>query len=113
MMAPIYHNTNIEHDKSDLMTQERTSLLKKRIEDLKRANTNLYIGQPQATQSDDECYFEIEEACKKFINDSSEKNEQELAKTLEKHNLQLYCYAADRTSEDVKNIARMAFNGYV
>lgn len=112
-MSPIFHNTNIEHDKSELTTAQHASLLKKRIEEMKRTNTSLYIGQPKATQSDDECYDEIAEACKKFINDPSEQKEQELAKTLEKHNLQLYCYSADKTSEDKKNVARMAFNGYV
>jgi hypothetical protein len=112
-MTPIFRNTDIVHDKSELTTQQQASLLKKRIEDMKKGNTNLYIGQPAATQSDDECYMEIAASCKKFINDPSEKNETELAQTLEKHNLQLYCYPADRTSDDKKNIARMAFNGYV
>ena len=111
-MAQI-HDTNIEHDKSELTTQQQTALLKRRIEEMKHSNSNVYIGQPLATQSDDECYEEIANACKVFINEPSEKNEQELARTLEKHNLQLYCYPADITSNDKKEVARMAFNGYV
>ena len=109
----IFHNTDIEHDKADLTTQEQAALLKRRIEEMKRNKTNVFIGQPMATQSDDECYAEISASCQKFINEPSAANEQELAKTLEKHNLQLYCYTADITSEDKKNVARMAFNGYV
>ena len=80
---------------------------------MKNNSTNLYVGQPVAKQSDDECYTEIANACQKFINEPSEKNEQALAQTLEKHNLQLYCYPADQTSADKKAVARMAFNGYV
>lgn len=112
-MTPIFHNTNIEHDKIELTTEQHASLLKKRIEEMKRSKTNLFVGQPQAVQTDDECYNEISVACGKFINEPDEKNEQELAKTLEKHNLQLYCYSADATTKDKKDVARMAFNGYV
>lgn len=112
-MRPIYHNTNIEHDQGELTTQQYAALLKKRIEDLKQSKTNLYIGQPQATQSDEECYNEIASACTKFIGEPSEENERALAETLEKHNLRLYCYAADKTSDEKKDVARMAFNGYV
>ena len=112
-MPQILHNTNIEHDKIELTTQQHTALLKKRIEEMKNNSTNLYVGQPVAKQSDDECYTEIASACQKFINEPSEKNEQALAQTLEKHNLQLYCYPADPTSADKKAVARMAFNGYV
>ena len=112
-MPQILHNTNIEHDKIELTTQQHTALLKKRIEEMKNNSTNIYIGQPEAKQSDDECYNEIAEACQKFINEPSDKNEQALAQTLEKHNLQLYCYPADPTSADKKAVARMAFNGYV
>lgn len=112
-MTPIFHETDIAHDKIELTTQQHAALLKSRIADMKRENTNLYIGQPIATQSDDECYNEIATAGSNFINDPSEKNEQQLAQVLEKHNLQLYCYSAAKTSDDKKNVARMAFNGYV
>ncbi len=113
MAGAIFHNTDIEHDKTEITTQEQAALLKRRIEEMKRNKTNLFVGQPMAKQSDDECYAEIAASCQKFINEPSAANEQELAKTLEKHNLQLYCYTADITSEDKKNVARMAFNGYV
>ena len=112
-MKPIFHNTEIFHEKSDLTTEQQALSLKERINEMKRSKTNLYIGQTQAVKTDDECYNEIAESCKKFINEPSEENEQQLAKTLESHNLHLYCYAADRTSRDKKDVARMAFNGYV
>lgn len=109
----VFHSTDILHTNSDLSTTERLALLRARISEMKSAQTNLYIGQTEATQSDDECYQEIAKACSEFIDDPSEKNEQKLALTLEKHNLQLYCYSADMTSRDKKDVARMAFNGYV
>ncbi len=111
-MDPRVHFTDIEHDNVELTTAQHASLLKKRIENLKRENTSLFIGQPEAVQSDDECYKEIAGACKKFINEPSEENEQKLAKTLEKHNLHLYCYSAE-TSDAKSAVARMAFGGYV
>lgn len=107
------HNTDILHQDCNLSSQQRLALLKQRISELKQEQTNLYIGQPLSTKSDDECYQEIAAACEKFIKDPSEKNEQDLAITLESHNLQLYCYPADITSKDKKDVARMAFNGYV
>ena len=107
------HQTNLWHQDSDLASQQRRSLLKQRISDLKQEQTNLYIEQPLSDKSDDECYQEIAAACDQFIKDPSAKNEQKLAATLEEHNLQLYCYPADITSKDKKDVARMAFNGYV
>lgn len=110
------HDTDLWHEQSNLTTQEQAALLKRRIEELKNKQATLYVEKSEGEnpkQSDDECYNEIAEACKRFINEPSEKNELELAKTLEKHNLQLYCYSSDVTSDDKKAIARMAFNGRV
>ncbi|MBP5615891.1 MAG: hypothetical protein J6X42_05025 [Alphaproteobacteria bacterium] len=107
------HQTDLWHQDNDLASQQRRSLLKQRISDLKQEQTNLYIEQPLSDKSDDECYQEIAAACDQFIKDPSAKNEQKLAATLEEHNLQLYCYPADITSKDKKDVARMAFNGYV
>ena len=73
----------------------------------------MFIGQENTEQSDDECHTEIEMFCKNFINEPTAKTEQELAQVLEKHNLQLYCYSSDVTSQDKKDVARMAFNVYV
>lgn len=107
------HNTDLLHQNSNLSSEQRIALLKQRISELKQEQTNLYIGQPLAAKTDDECYQEIAAACNKFIAEPSEENEQNLALTLESHNLQLYCYKADFTSRDKKDVARMAFNGYV
>ena len=112
----IYHDTDLWHEKGEIVSQEQAAIAKRRIEELKRKNTSVYIGQPEAKQSDDECYNEIALAGKKFINEPVDKTEQELARTLEKHNLRLYCYPASETSEftDAQSaVARMAFNGYV
>jgi len=109
----VFHNTNLQHQNANLTTQDKALLLKNRIAELKQKQTNLYVEQSLAVQSDDECYQEIAEACEKFINEPSEEKEQQLALTLEKHNLELYCYEAEATSRDKKDIARMAFNGYV
>ena len=107
------HNTNLMHDSANLTTQDKAILLKNRIAELKQKQTNLYVGQPLAVQSDDECYQEIAKACDSFVNEPSEENERQLALTLEKHNLELYCYEAEITSKDKRDVARMAFNGYV
>ena len=100
-------------EQRDLTTQERVALLKRRIEEMKRKQTILYVGQPEATQSDDECYAEIIAACEKFLNTDAEEDEIKLARTLEKHNLQLYYYPPN-TQEFTSTqnaVARMAFNG--
>lgn len=113
MAGAIFHNTDIEHDETELTTQEQAALLKRRIEEMKRNKTNVFIGQPMAKQSDDECYAEITTSCQKFINEPSAVNEQELAKTLEKHNLQLYYYPPDTQEFTLTQsaVSRMAFNG--
>lgn len=112
-MKPIFYNTEIFHEKNDLTTEQQAMSLKNRIDEMKRSKTNLYIGQPKAVQTDDECYNEIAVACEKFINERSEENEQNLAKTLEKHNLHLYCYSQKEISIDKNLVARMAFDGHV
>lgn len=108
---------SIQYDETEeqknLSTQERVVLLKRRIEEMKRTQTVLYVGQAEATQTDDECYAEIMAACEKFLHTDSEEDEINLAKTLEKHNLQLYYYPPN-TQEftDVQNaVARIAFDG--
>ena len=113
MAGAIFHNTDIEHDETELTTQEQAALLKRRIEEMKRNKTNVFIGQPMAKQSDDECYAEITTSCQKFINEPSAVNEQELAKTLEKHNLQLYCYPDSGISPAKNRVARIAFDGCI
>lgn len=110
----VYHDTSLWHEKGEIVSQEQAAIAKRRIEELKRKNTSVYIGQPEVKQSDDECYNEIVQAGKKFINEPDEKNEQELARTLEKHNLRLYCYPASETSKFTKAqsaVARCVFDG--
>ena len=110
----VYHDTDLWHEQGEIVSQEQAAIARRRIEELKRKNTSVYIGQPEAKQSDDECYNEISEACKRFINEPIDKTEQELAKTLEKHNLRLYCYPAKDVPKFTKaqaSIARCAFDG--
>lgn len=106
--------TDIYHEnKTVLLEQEQAAKTRQRIEEMKAKNTNLFIGQPEAVQSDDECYQEIAAAGAAFLNERTEEKELELARTLEKHNLQLYCYPFVKTSHDKKLVAHMAFHGYV
>lgn len=108
-----FHSTDLYHDNADLSSKQYNDANMKRILEMKSKNTNLYIGQSENVQSDEECYNEIRKACMDFINEPTEEKEQKLARTLEQHNLQLYCYPADATSKDKKDVVRMAFNGYV
>ena len=64
-------------------------------------------------QNDDELYEQIVTAANNFVKANGFKEEQELAQTLEKANLYLYCYPYQETSQDKRDVARMAFNGYV
>ncbi len=64
-------------------------------------------------QNDDELYEKIVATANNFVRANGFKEEQELAQTLEKANLYLYCYPYQETSQDKRDVARMAFNGYV
>lgn len=61
----------------------------------------------------DTAYKEIRDAAEKFVRSNSLETEQELAKVLEKYNLHLYCYPYNETSRDKRDVARMAFSGWV
>lgn len=114
MVRATFHETTLWHEKKEITTQEQIAASKRRIEELKRKNTTLYIGQPEAKQTDEQCYNEIADACKELIRTGDDKSEQILAQTLEKHNLRLYCYPSDKVSDFTKAqsaIARMTFNG--
>lgn len=112
-MAQTYLNIDEESGKFARMSQQQTMLLKRRIEEMKRNNTAVYIGQPTATQTDDECFAEITEACNMFLKTMSEEDEKKLAQVLEKHNLQLYNYPPDVQdfTKTQSFVARAAFNG--
>ena len=107
------HNDYFSIRKGDHTTQEQAAILKRRIEELKKNKTPIYIGQPEAKQTDDECYAEIMTACEKFLSTDSEEDEIKLARVLEKHNLQLYYYPPEiQDFTRMQNaVARMAFNG--
>ena len=100
-----------------ILIQKQTTLLKRRIEELKNKQATLYVeksvGGGTPKQSDDECYAEIMEACNRFLKTDSLEDEIELSKVLEKHNLQLYYYPPN-TQEFTSTqnaVARMVFNG--
>ena len=108
-----YNSTDLYPERGSHTTQEQLALLKRRIEDLKRNKTPVYIGQPEAKQTDDECYAEIMNACEKFLQTDAAEDEMQLARVLEKHNLQLYYYPPE-TQEFTKTqneVARFAFDG--
>ena len=109
------HSTFIQHnDKTAVHTDSAAynAGVKQRIEEMRKNNQTLHIGE-KIEKSDDECYREIADACNNFIQTHNEKEELQLADTLEKYNMQLYCYPYAETSQDKRDVARMAFNGCV
>ena len=115
MARPNILNTNISHEnKTSVHTdmQSYHAQMKQRIETLRNNNQTLHIGE-KIEKSDDECYREIADVCNNFLRTRDEKDELQLADTLEKYNMQLYCYPYAEISQDKRDVARMAFNGCV
>ena len=110
------HNTNLSFDGSGGQIHngaEAAEGLRQRIASLKQSNSTHYLKENEKLPDDDAAYLEILDSCNKFIRANGFEEEKNLAQTLEKYNLQLYCYKYDETSKDKKAVARMAFNGYV
>lgn len=84
---------------------------KARIEQIMQANSRSYNTAPTDTEKD--ALTEIIEAGNMFVRTGSVAEQKLLADTLEKHNLELYCYDYTETSKDKSRVARMAFEGYV
>ena len=76
---------------------------------------NLISGKSSEVEIDDnKAMQEIQKAADFFVcSHGGFKEEDELAKTLEKYNLFLYSYPYNETSQDKRDVARMAFNGWV
>ncbi|MEE6206779.1 MAG: hypothetical protein VZR95_01840 [Alphaproteobacteria bacterium] len=115
MGKPFEHKTFIQHDGQTAVHTDHAAYnadVKRRIEEMRKNNQTLHIGE-KFEKSDDECYREIADTCNKFVGFANEENETALADTLEKYNMQLYCYPYAETSQDKRDVARMAFNGCV
>ncbi|MBO6282204.1 MAG: hypothetical protein J6N49_06730 [Alphaproteobacteria bacterium] len=110
------HYTFIQHDGQTAVHTDHTAYnadIKRRIEEMRKNNQTLHIGE-KFEKSDDECYREIADACNNFLRThGGEKEELQLADTLEKYNLQLYCYPHTEMSDDKSVVARMAFDGHI
>ncbi len=108
-------NTYIRHDEKTAVHTDRaayTAGVKHRIEEMRKNNQTLHVGE-KFEKSDDECYREVADACNNFLRTRDVKEELQLADTLEKYNMQLYCYPHSEMSEDKSVVARMAFDGHV
>lgn len=75
--------------------------------------TALYIPEEKPLKTDSECYEDIVTQADKFIREPNIENEDQLASVLEQNNMMLCAYAYQETSQDKRDVARMAFNGYV
>lgn len=107
--------TNIQHEEVASLHSNADAYqasMKERIAQMHKNRQTLHNNNYVPKKSDDECYQEIRSACKKFVNVPTEENENLLADTLEKYNMQLYCYPCSEISDDKSRIARMAFEGF-
>lgn len=107
---------NIQHEEATSLhsnTDAYQASMKERIAQMHKNRQTLHSNNYVPKKSDDECYQEIMSACKRFVDVPTEENEKFLADTLEKYNMQLYCYPCSEISSDKSRIARMAFNGFV
>ena len=108
--------TDISHEEVTSVHSDASayqSAMKERIEQMHKNRQTLHNNNCVPKKSDDECYQEIRSACKKFVNTPIAENESFLADTMEKYNMQLYCYPCSEISDDKGRVARIAFNGYV
>ena len=112
-MAYTHDITGMNAAQGAHLSAEKNAELLKRIQDLKRQNTVLHQGSVPNTKSGDEIYQEILDSCNKFVSTPTDDTENKLAKVLEENNLVLHSYVYDKTSQDKRDVARMAFNGYV
>lgn len=110
-------STDIKHDVTgvaiDTKNQAHVNDVRQRIAMLKQSNTSLFYNEPSVKPNDDEIFKEIQIKASNFVRAKGIIEEDELAKTLEKNNLYLYSYPHKETSRDKKDVARMAFNGWI
>ena len=107
---------NIQHEEAASLhsnTDAYQASMKERIAQMHKNRQTLHSNNYVPKKSDDECYQEIMSACKRFVDVPTEENEKFLADTLEKYNMQLYCYPCSEISDDKSRVARIAFNGFV
>ena len=108
--------TNLQHEEVTSVHSDNNAYqttVKARIAQMHKNRQTLHSNNYVPKKSDDECYQEIRSACKRFIDVPIEENENLLANTLEKYNMQLYSYPCSEISDDKSRVARMAFNGFV
>lgn len=101
-------NSNIQHDLVGVaIGSDNKDELRQKIADLKS-------GKSIDIQIDnDVAYKDIQAVADAFVKSNSIETEQKLVKVLEKYNLHLYCYPYNETSKDKREVARMAFTGWV
>ena len=85
--------------------------MRERISAIKLSNSALYNKGFAANE--EKAFQDISSAAANFVRTGSVEEQKVLADVLEANNLQLYCYDYVETSKDKRNVARMAFNGYV
>jgi len=84
---------------------------KARIEEILSANSPVYAKDD--VDSEKSALEEIIKAGNMFVRTGFVAEQKVLADTLEKHNLELYCYDYSEFSHDKSQVARMAFDGRV
>ena len=113
MARPYLHDVNFDSSPGMHSSADKRLELLEQIKALKEANTSLINTNRQVLKSDSEVYQEILTAAQQFVQCPADETEKALADTLEKYNLLLYSYRYTPTSKDKRDVARMAFNGYV
>lgn len=102
-----FNSNSVYH--SDYKAGEKKT--KARIEEILSANSSVYTKDD--VDFEKSALKEIIEAGNMFVRTGSVAEQKVLADTLEKHNLELYCYDYTEASKDKNRVARMAFEGYV
>lgn len=92
-----------------------TGIIKTGKKDIQQRIAGLKSGKPlDVAIDDDKAMQDIQKASDLFVRSHGGSKEREgLAQTLEEYNLFLYCYPYNETSQDKRDVARMAFNGWV
>ena len=102
------HMANAQYSNHRRESMEATQA---RISALKKSNKTLYKADQKIDE--DQAFEDISEAARKFVATGSYAEQKVLADVLEENNLLLYCYDYTETSQDKRDVARMAFGGYV